>query len=280
MKRRFVLFALFFGAAALIAPLPAAAQYAKGTTPTGGTATPVVTPPPGQQSPESFGPDGAYTAYQAARWVPWQGTPTPSAYLGTGYVGPSYATPAAYWTQLDLPNGASIDYVYAVVYDNDTGGGWYFDFHGYEGAPFEGTPHYVSFASGSTGASETPGYTAIQLYPNPPVVVHEWADLNGDDIQNIVSYNLSLAGTQTSGTNTLRFWGAAVHWTRTISPAPATATFIDVPVGSFGFQHIEALAASGITAGCDATHFCPDAPITRAQMAVFLAKALGLHWYE
>jgi hypothetical protein len=40
------------------------------------------------------------------------------------------------------------------------------------------------------------------------------------------------------------------------------------------------LAASGITAGCNASpaQFCPDAPITRAQMETFLARALGLHF--
>ncbi len=44
------------------------------------------------------------------------------------------------------------------------------------------------------------------------------------------------------------------------------------------FQFIEALAESGITAGCGNGNFCPDAALTRGQMAVFLAKALGLHW--
>ena len=44
------------------------------------------------------------------------------------------------------------------------------------------------------------------------------------------------------------------------------------------FQHVEALATSGITAGCGGGNFCPDHPLTRGQMAVFLAKALGLHW--
>jgi hypothetical protein len=76
----------------------------------------------------------------------------------------------------------------------------------------------------------------------------------------------------------IRLRGGIVHWYRQISPAPAVATFDDVPLGAFGFKHVEALAASGITAGCDATHFCPNQPITRVQMAVFLAKALGLHW--
>jgi len=63
-----------------------------------------------------------------------------------------------------------------------------------------------------------------------------------------------------------------------ISPAPAVATFFDVPVGAFAFQHIEALAASGITSGCGGGYYCPEAPVTRAQLAVFLAKALGLYW--
>lgn len=36
------------------------------------------------------------------------------------------------------------------------------------------------------------------------------------------------------------------------------------------------LAAAGITGGCGDGRFCPDAPLTRAQMAVFLARALGL----
>lgn len=46
------------------------------------------------------------------------------------------------------------------------------------------------------------------------------------------------------------------------------------------FQSVEALAASGITAGCNAAPpmYCPDATLTRRQMAVFLAKGLGLHW--
>ncbi len=72
--------------------------------------------------------------------------------------------------------------------------------------------------------------------------------------------------------------GIIATWLRQVSPAPASATFSDVPTGYWAFRHVEALAASGITAGCGGGAFCPDAPLTRAQMAVFLAKALGLHW--
>ena len=278
MRRGFLLLALFLAVAVLAAPLPAAAQYANGAPVAESTATPVLTPPPGEQAPDEFGPSGGYTAFQAARWMPWLGTPIPKYYGATGYVGPTGTSPSHYWIQLDLPNGASIDYVYAVVFDNDTNGQWYFDLHGYEGAPFTGSPHYVSFVHGTTSLSGTPGYTAIQLYPSPAVVVHEWTDISGDGTQNVVSYNLSLEGTQSSGTDTLRLWGAAVHWTRTVSPAPASATFNDVPTGYWAFRYIQALVSSGITAGCGGGNYCPEAPITRAEMAVFLAGALGLHW--
>ncbi|HEX4438485.1 MAG TPA: S-layer homology domain-containing protein, partial [Thermoanaerobaculia bacterium] len=40
----------------------------------------------------------------------------------------------------------------------------------------------------------------------------------------------------------------------------------------------EALNAAGITGGCGNGNYCPDGPVTRGQMAVFLSKALGLHW--
>jgi len=63
-----------------------------------------------------------------------------------------------------------------------------------------------------------------------------------------------------------------------VSAAPATASFNDVPTNHPFFKFIEALKASGITAGCSAAPplYCPDAPLTRGQMAVFLSIALGL----
>lgn len=63
-----------------------------------------------------------------------------------------------------------------------------------------------------------------------------------------------------------------------VSPAPGQATFGDVPTSSPQFQFVEALFAAGITAGCGNGNYCPNNPVTRGQMAVFLAKALGLHW--
>jgi hypothetical protein len=78
------------------------------------------------------------------------------------------------------------------------------------------------------------------------------------------------------GTNLLT--GAIVSYQLQVSPAPGAATFNDAPTSHPFFQYIEALAASGITGGCGSGNYCPDAPLTRGQMAVFLAKALGLYW--
>ena len=58
-------------------------------------------------------------------------------------------------------------------------------------------------------------------------------------------------------------------------PPPATGTlFADVPQGSFAADWIEELAGLGVTGGCGGNNYCPDAPVTRAQMAVFLLKTL------
>jgi hypothetical protein len=46
--------------------------------------------------------------------------------------------------------------------------------------------------------------------------------------------------------------------------------------GKTGEASINRLAASGITGGCSAGKFCPTAPVTRGQMAAFLARAFSL----
>jgi len=56
-------------------------------------------------------------------------------------------------------------------------------------------------------------------------------------------------------------------------PPPASGIFGDVPPGSFAADWIEQLSIEGITAGCGGGNYCPDNPVTRAQMAVFLLRA-------
>jgi glucose/arabinose dehydrogenase len=60
------------------------------------------------------------------------------------------------------------------------------------------------------------------------------------------------------------------------TPPPATGRFTDVPPSSPFAPWIEELARRGITAGCSPTLFCPNLPIPRDQMAIFLSATFGL----
>lgn len=63
-----------------------------------------------------------------------------------------------------------------------------------------------------------------------------------------------------------------------LAPSPvvaATPAFSDIAESRFRAQ-IEWLAAEGITTGCGDGRFCPDGLVTRAQMATFLVRFLGL----
>ncbi|HEY1252050.1 MAG TPA: S-layer homology domain-containing protein [Thermoanaerobaculia bacterium] len=69
-----------------------------------------------------------------------------------------------------------------------------------------------------------------------------------------------------------------VHYRLQVSPDPAIQSFTDVPVSHPFHRYVEALYDAGITAGYPDGRFGVDDPITRGQMAVFLALALGLHF--
>ena len=56
-------------------------------------------------------------------------------------------------------------------------------------------------------------------------------------------------------------------------PAASGNVFLDVAATDFAAGFIEQLLSDGITAGCGNNNFCPDDPVTRAQMAVFLLRA-------
>jgi len=61
------------------------------------------------------------------------------------------------------------------------------------------------------------------------------------------------------------------------SPPPANGVFGDVDLSHWAVHWIEQLAAEGITSGCGNGNYCPDAVVTRDQMAVFLVRAFGLN---
>jgi hypothetical protein len=114
----------------------------------------------------------------------------------------------------------------------------------------------------------TPGQTALVLNVN-----QTFSNLQaGADTTYVILVHLGAAD------STTQLHSVRVQWKRQVSPSPATATFADVPTSSPYFRFVEAVNASGITAGCGGGNYCPTAVVTRGQMAVFLAVALGLHW--
>ena len=55
------------------------------------------------------------------------------------------------------------------------------------------------------------------------------------------------------------------------------STFADVPTDQWYYSWVERLYAAGITSGCSLSPllYCPDSPVTRAQMAKFLEKGIN-----
>jgi hypothetical protein len=114
----------------------------------------------------------------------------------------------------------------------------------------------------------TPGQTALVLNVN-----QTFRNLQGgSDTSYVILVHLGATD------STTQLHSVRVQWKRQVSPSPATATFSDVPTSSAYFRYVEALNASGITGGCGSGIYCPNALVTRGQMAVFLSVALGLHW--
>jgi len=171
--------------------------------------------------------------------------------------------------QFQLPEGASLGDFNSWAFDADPDRDLYF-------ALFETCQDYGYDDPVTTLIAENNTIGAIGNIPGT-------RSLGGLTVANhrCVHYvNVQFAGIGESCVLGLGIRKFEITWTRQVSPAPATATFDDVPTNHPFFQFVEALAKSEITGGCQADPplYCPNAPLTRGQMAVFLAKALGLQW--
>lgn len=98
------------------------------------------------------------------------------------------------------------------------------------------------------------------------------AGVNGTD------HVLGIDEEQTVAGFTVKVMSASsANWTVRIAERDS-GTFIDDD-GNIHEANIEAIAAAGITRGCNPPtndHFCPDRSVTRAEMAAFIIRALGL----
>ena len=209
-------------------------------------------------APKAFGTDSySVTKVSAVGFYPSDAVYT---YSTTGSLGRMGVTNQLmdFYAPLDLPAGVIIDYV-GLNSTTDT--------------PFAlGVALYTRTKDGTL--------TPLTTYSS---TVHGWDTEFNATPMGYLWYGLSgqalILHVQQADVATPQAFGwVEVWWRRIVSPPPPIATFNDVPMDHPLFQYIEALAASGITGGCGNGNYCPNAPLTRGQMAVFLSKALGLHW--
>jgi hypothetical protein len=207
-------------------------------------------------SGSEFIPDPAGASTYANLWNPGGGS-----YLWRGYYGGASAFPHLYgW--LHVPGGTLFTHIEFDYCNGDATNDLTFNVYS---CSYLG--NCVSTPIASLTGNHGTGCTFASTNVTPATVNN-----------NTDEYLLEVIFPSSPTDGSVNFAGAIAGYKYQVSPAPSVATFGDVPTSDFGFQYIEALNASGITGGCGNGNYCPDSPVTRRQMAIFIAKALGLDW--
>ena len=220
-------------------------------------------------SAQSYGPDLQLLTIGAAEFQPLFSAG--SALGSDGYL--SFSSQESYLAPVNLPVGARIHRFCLYAYDAFPDRSLDAALIAAKLVPGGESSAVYSFAVFADSADEGYGVVCRQV----DHTLEGKVDVDGDDTLDHVAYYI-LADVSGGGKEHLGLGGVRLTWERPVSPPPPTPTFGDVPASDPAFSHVEALSASGITAGCAGGNFCPNATLTRRQMAVFLAKALGLHW--
>ena len=219
------------------------------------------------RSPDTYG-NVSETAYTVGAYD-FNPFNSGSTYVGMGGTGDRYFTSGGgfFLAPVRIPAGAVINSIEiqgcdtsgtgitATLYSNTTVGGVESEIN-----------------HGSVSTSGTPGCGFFfAAFGTPPTV---------DNFNR--TYYAQVTHGSTDGST--RFSAVRLYYRLQISPAPAVNFFSDVPTSDFGFQFVEAFVAAGITVGCTSNPpfpppvYCPDRNVTRREMAIFFAKALGLHF--
>ncbi len=202
---------------------------------------------------------GAHSAIPHSDTVGW-GT-TLSGQTGFGI---SSTTGDNWFYQVSVPSGSIVTKI--VIEGCDTSPFSQLVFTGVRGVAPAGETVFLAGAVG-TGVAAMPGcgFFTLTVPGGPQIINATWNLWVMVRWEGVLDADVQL--------HSIR-----VYYKLQVSPAPGSATFADVPLDHPFHRFIEALAASGITGGCGGGNYCPDGPLTRGQMAVFLAVALGLHF--
>ena len=204
--------------------------------------------------------DGSFGQDWQVTWIPcYSFTPYSSntKYATTGnYRHFTSTIDVAMDASINLPSGAYLSIARLYYRDNDGGTVNLIIWREY--APNNWTTLCEFHSSG------TPNYTSSGIN-----IGHTIANANN-------MYHARVTASQ--ATNNLSFMGLRLYWRRQIRTG-LSHPFTDIGhLPQLWQDSIAALRASGITSGTSSTTYSPDMNVTRGQMAVFLAKALGLYW--
>lgn len=227
-------------------------------------------------TPSTFGTaQTSYIQVPANAFQPWNS--------GQTYTSDNFGAGARWCTgserslvaPLHLPSGAKVVYLELDYEDTSAATATYGSLYVCDYHSAGCTSHPV--AGVSPGDCNNPGFLCSGLAGTGTSEVH--ADLTPDNLTvDNFSNHYTLLAEPAAGDGTEKVDGMVVGYVLQVSPDPVSATFLDVPVGHPFHRYIEALYAAGITAGCGGGKYCPDSPLTRGQMAVFLSLALGLQF--
>jgi len=129
----------------------------------------------------------------------------------------------------------------------------------------------------TTTTSPTKGYSnSVTTFSDVPSTFWAWdyierlfsAGITGGCSTNPVNY---CPNNQVTRAQMAVFLEKGIHGS-SYSPPNVAPTFNDT-VGTWAEDWIEALKSDGVTGGCGSGNYCPNNPVTRAQMAVFLLKS-------
>lgn len=228
--------------------------------------------PPGATPADPLGSNIAWGTQQGATWIAasqftvrLNSSAPVLTYAGNHfYTATGAASSQRYFAQLAVEPGVLISHLSCVYNDSSNTDNISFGWAKYVTNLSTGVTTSENMDSFVTSGDPGIGFNNLTPADSETMSTYDGSfDLINHYLYADVTANTSIAGC----------WA---FWTRQVAPAPGTATFDDVPPGHLFFRHIEALAASGITGGCDGDSFCPNAALTRGQMAAFLAKAFGL----
>jgi S-layer homology domain len=230
-------------------------------------------PAEGSSGPQAPAPNEAWGSQQGATWIAaTQFVRTSAASPVLVFAGgtPLYfyapgVGPTAYVAQLTVEPGRRINEI-RCAYD---------DVGAVNDISFVWIRYTTNISTGATtplimdtfASSGAPTYGSGSLTPPPgEETMHVW-----DGTASVINHFIVA-----TPANDLAFAGCLVFSQRQVAPASGPATFTDVPTSSPWFPYVEALVDTGVTGGCAPGLYCPNDPVTRGQMATFLAKALGM----